>query len=149
MQGYWNKPDLTAAALRGGWMHTGDGAYMDADGFIFVVDRLKDMIITGGENVYSAEVENAISRHPAVAACAVIGIPSEKWGETVHAALVLKSEHVADAEQIIAHCKQLIAGYKCPRSVAFVDELPLSAAGKILKTRLREPFWAGRGRGIA
>jgi long-chain acyl-CoA synthetase len=149
MQGYWNKPDLTAAALRGGWMHTGDGAYMDADGFIFVVDRLKDMIITGGENVYSAEVENAISQHPAVAACAVIGIPSEKWGETVHAALVLKSGHVADAEQIIAHCKQLIAGYKCPRSVAFVDELPLSAAGKILKTRLREPFWAGRGRGIA
>jgi acyl-CoA synthetase (AMP-forming)/AMP-acid ligase II len=149
MQGYWNKPELTATTLRGGWMHTGDGAYMDADGFIFVVDRLKDMIITGGENVYSAEVENAVSQHPAVAACAVIGIPSEKWGETVHAAVMLKPGHTADAEAVIAHCKRLIAGYKCPRSVAFVDELPLSAAGKILKTKLREPYWAGRARGVA
>jgi long-chain acyl-CoA synthetase len=149
MRGYWNKPELTAVTLRGGWMHTGDAAYMDDDGFIFVVDRLKDMIITGGENVYSAEVENAISRHAAVGACAVIGIPSDTWGETVHAALVLKAGHAATAEELIAHCKQLIAGYKCPRSIEFVDELPLSATGKILKTKLREPFWRGRGRSVA
>jgi len=149
MKGYWNKPELTQAALRGGWMHTGDAAYMDADGFIFVVDRLKDMIVTGGENVYSAEVENAIGRHPAVAACAVIGIPSAEWGETVHAAIVLKPGQSATAEEVVAHCKSLIAGYKCPRSLAFVDTLPLSAAGKILKSELREPFWRGRQRNVS
>jgi acyl-CoA synthetase (AMP-forming)/AMP-acid ligase II len=149
MKGYWNKPDLTQAALRGGWMHTGDAAYMDADGFVFVVDRVKDMIISGGENVYSAEVENAVAQHPAVAACAVIGIPSEQWGETVHAAVVLKPGQTVTADEITAHCKTLIAGYKCPRSVAFVEALPLSGAGKVLKTKMREPFWAGRQRNIA
>jgi acyl-CoA synthetase (AMP-forming)/AMP-acid ligase II len=149
MAGYWNKPELTEAALRGGWMHTGDAAYMDADGFVFVVDRVKDMIITGGENVYSAEVENAVGRHPAVAACAVIGIPSERWGESVHAVIVLKPGQTTDADAIMAHCKTLIAGYKCPRSVAFVDALPLSGAGKILKTKLREPHWAGHQRNVA
>ena len=149
MQGYWNKPELTATALRGGWMHTGDAAYMDEDGFVFVVDRVKDMIITGGENVYSAEVENAVGRHPAVAACAVIGIPSERWGESVHAVIVLKPGQTTDADAIMAHCKTLIAGYKCPRSVAFVDALPLSGAGKILKTKLREPHWAGHQRNVA
>ena len=149
MQGYWNKPEQTAAALRDGWMHTGDGAYMDDDGFIFVVDRLKDMIISGGENVYSAEVENAINQHPAVAACAVIGIPSEEWGEAVHAALVLKPGQGIRPEELIAHCKTLIASYKCPRSVAVLDALPLSGAGKVLKTKLREPFWQGRQRGVA
>jgi acyl-CoA synthetase (AMP-forming)/AMP-acid ligase II len=149
MQGYWNKPEQTAAALRDGWMHTGDGAYMDDDGFIFVVDRLKDMIISGGENVYSAEVENAINQHPAVAACAVIGIPSEEWGEAVHAALVLKPGQAIKPEELIAHCKTLIANYKCPRSVAILDALPLSGAGKVLKTKLREPFWQDRQRGVA
>jgi acyl-CoA synthetase (AMP-forming)/AMP-acid ligase II len=149
MQGYWNKPEQTAAALRDGWMHTGDGAYMDDDGFIFVVDRLKDMIISGGENVYSAEVENAINQHPAVAACAVIGIPSEEWGEAVHAALVLKPGQAIKPEELIAHCKTLIANYKCPRSVAILEALPLSGAGKVLKTKLREPFWQDRQRGVA
>ena len=149
MQGYWNKPELTATALRGGWMHTGDAAYMDEDGFVFVVDRVKDMIITGGENVYSAEVENAVGRHPAVASCAVIGSPSERWGEAVHAVIVLKPGHSASADEIMAHCKTLIANYKCPRSVAFVDALPLSGAGKILKTKLREPHWEGRQRNVA
>ncbi|HWS76490.1 MAG TPA: long-chain fatty acid--CoA ligase [Quisquiliibacterium sp.] len=149
MQGYWNKPELTQAAIREGWMHTGDAGYMDEDGFVFVVDRVKDMIVSGGENVYSAEVENAIARHPAVAACAVIGIPSERWGESVHAAIVLKPGQDASADEIIAHCRTLIAGYKCPRSVAFVDALPLSGAGKVLKTKLREPFWAGRQRNVA
>jgi len=149
MQGYWNKPELTAQALRDGWMHTGDGASMDEDGFIFIADRLKDMIITGGENVYSAEVENALAQHPAVAACAVIGVPSAEWGESVHAVVVRKADHTISAEQLIAHCKASIAGYKCPRSVDFVDALPLSGAGKVLKTRLREPFWQGRERAVA
>ncbi len=148
MQGYWNKPEQTAAAVRDGWMHTGDGAWMDEDGFIFIADRLKDMIISGGENVYSAEVENALAQHPAVAACAVIGVPSEKWGEAVDAVVVRKPEHAISAEALMAHCKSLIAGYKCPRSVDFVDALPLSGAGKVLKTKLRAPFWQGRERAV-
>ncbi len=144
MLGYWNKPEQTAAALRGGWMHTGDGAYMDKDGFIFIVDRLKDMIKSGGENVFSAEVENALAQHPAVASCAVIGIPSEKWGEAVHAVVVAKAGSSPTGEQLIAHCRTLIAGYKCPLTVELRDALPLSGAGKILKTVLRQPFWEGR-----
>ena len=149
MQGYWNKPEQTAQAVRNGWMHTGDGAWMDEDGFIFIADRLKDMIISGGENVYSGEVESAIAQHPGVAACAVIGIPSERWGEAVHAVVVCKPGQATSAESLIAHCKALIAGYKCPGSVAFVDALPLSGAGKVLKTKLREPFWQGRERNVA
>ena len=149
MQGYWNKPEQTAAAVRDGWMHTGDGAWMDDDGFIFIADRLKDMVITGGENVYSAEVENAVAQHRAVAACAVIGIPSEQWGETVHAVVVRKPGQDVTPDALIAHCKALIAGYKCPRSVVFVDALPISGAGKVLKTKLREPFWQGRERAVA
>jgi len=149
MQGYWNQPELTAAALRDGWMHTGDGAWMDDDGFIFIADRLKDMIISGGENIYSGEVENAIAQHPAVAACAVIGVPSDRWGESVHAVVVRKPGQEVSAADLIVHCKSLIAGYKCPRSVEFVDALPLSGAGKVLKTKLREPFWRGRERNVA
>jgi acyl-CoA synthetase (AMP-forming)/AMP-acid ligase II len=139
MQGYWNQPALTAAALKGGWMHTGDGGYMDDEGFVFVVDRIKDMIITGGENVYSAEVENAIYQHPAIAMCAVIGVPDEQWGERVHAVVTLKPGQTATAAEIIAHSRQLIAGYKCPRTVDVRTEpLPLSGAGKVLKTVLRK-----------
>ena len=149
MQGYWNKAEQTAAALKNGWMHTGDGAYMDDDGFIFIADRLKDMIISGGENIYSAEVENALAQHPAVAACAVIGIPNDQWGESVHAVVVLKPDVKPEASELIDHCKALIAGYKCPRSVDFVAALPLSGAGKVLKTTLREPFWKGRTRNVA
>jgi len=138
MQGYWNQPALTADALRGGWMHTGDGGYMDDEGFVFVVDRIKDMIITGGENVYSAEVENAIYQHPAVAMCAVIGVPDEQWGERVHAVIALKPGQSTSETDIVAHCRQLIAGYKCPRTVSVrAEPLPLSGAGKVLKTVLR------------
>lgn len=149
MQGYWNKPEMTAQAVRDAWMHTGDGAWMDEDGFIFIADRLKDMIITGGENVFSAEVENALAQHRAVAACAVIGIPSADWGESVHAVVVLKPGEEASAEALIAHCKSLIAGYKCPRSLVFTEALPLSGAGKVLKTKLREPFWQAQSRQVA
>ncbi|MOA34296.1 Long-chain-fatty-acid--CoA ligase [compost metagenome] len=129
-------------------MHTGDGAYMDAEGFVFIVDRLKDMIVSGGENIYSAEVENALCSHPAVAQCAVIGIPSDKWGETVHAVVVLKPEGNADLEQLVAHCRERIAGYKCPRSVEFRAAMPLSGVGKILKNELRKSFWENRTRNV-
>lgn len=148
MLGYWNKPDLTAAAIRDGWMHTGDGGYMDEDGFIFVVDRLKDMIISGGENVYSAEVENALTQHPDIAACAVIGIPSTRWGESVHAVVVRRPAASVTGDDLVTHCRSLIAGYKCPRSVEFRDALPLSGAGKVLKIELRKPFWETRSQNV-
>ena len=149
MLGYWNKPEQTAAALRDGWMHSGDGAYMDEGGYIYIVDRVKDMIITGGENVYSAEVESAVHLHPAVAECAVIGVPDDKWGERVHAIVRLKDGQQAGAEEIIQHCHGQIAGFKCPRGVDFHDTpLPLSGAGKILKTELRKPYWAGEDKQV-
>lgn len=149
MQGYWNKPEQTAEAIRDGWYYTGDGGYMDEDGYLFIADRMKDMIVSGGENVYSAEVENAIARHPAVAACAVIAIPHAQWGEAVHAAVVLAPGQTLTAADLIAHCKTLIAGYKCPVSVDFVATLPITGAGKVLKTRLREPFWRDTTHGVA
>jgi len=148
MQGYWNKPRETAETLRGGWLHTGDGAYMDDNGYLFIVDRIKDMIVTGGENVYSAEVENVISRHPAVASCAVIGVPDPRWGEAVHAVVVLKPGVQADEAQLREHCRQFIAGYKCPKSIEFRAEMPLSAAGKILKRDLRNPYWKDHSRQV-
>ena len=149
MLGYWNLPELTAETLRGGWLHTGDGGYMDEDGYVYIVDRVKDMIISGGENVYSAEVENAIYQHEAVAECAVIGIPHEKWGEQVHAIVRCKEGQSLDEAGLIAFCHELIAGYKCPRSVEIVaDPLPLSGAGKILKAELRKPYWEGQAKQV-
>ncbi len=148
MQGYWNKPAETAATLRGGWLHTGDGAYMDENGYLFIVDRLKDMIVSGGENVYSAEVENVLSRHPAVASCAVIGVPDPRWGEAVHAVIVLKPGAQADEAGLREHCRQFIAGYKCPKSIEFRADMPLSAAGKILKRDLRSPYWKDSARQV-
>jgi len=149
MQGYWKQPAMSALAIRDGWMHTGDLAYMDADGYVFIADRKKDMIISGGENIFSAEVENALSKHPDLVACAVIGIPSEQWGESVHAVVVRKPHADVSAEALVAHCRSMIAGYKCPRSVEFVEALPLSGAGKVLKAKLREPFWQGSDRQVA
>jgi long-chain acyl-CoA synthetase len=149
MKGYWNKPDETAAVLADGWYYSGDGATMDREGFVYIVDRLKDMIISGGENVYSAEVENAISFLPQVAEVAVIGVPDERWGERVHAIIVPKPGANLTAEQVMEHCHQQIAGYKCPRSVDFRDTaLPLSGAGKILKRELREPYWKGYAKAV-
>ena len=149
MLGYWNKPELTAETLIDGWVRTGDAGYMDEDGFVYVVDRVKDMIISGGENVYSAEVENALSSNSAIQQCAVIGVPDDKWGERVHAIVRLKPEHAATEAEIVAHCRTLIAGYKCPRSVEFREEpLPLSAQGKILKTELRKPYWEDHKRHV-
>jgi len=138
MLGYWDAPQATAEVLREGWMHTGDLGRMDADGYVTVVDRLKDIIITGGENVYSAEVETALSTHPAVAQAAVIALPDDKWGERVHAVVILRSGEAATPEKLTAHCRATIAGYKVPRSYDFVDALPLSGAGKVLKNILRD-----------
>ena len=152
MLGYWNRPEETAQALQRvpntGWMHTGDGGRMDDEGFLYIVDRVKDMIISGGENVHSTEVERAVARHPAVAACAVIGVPDDEWGERVHAVVVLKSGQQATADEIQQHCGALIGSYKCPKSVEFVAELPLSGAGKVLKRKLREPYRQGRERRV-
>ncbi|MBF6216096.1 long-chain fatty acid--CoA ligase [Nocardia puris] len=148
MLGYWRRPDDTAAALRGGWMHTGDAGYMDERGYVFVVDRIKDMIVTGGENVYSAEVENVLSHHDAVAACAVIGVPDELWGERVHAVVMLRPDRTATAEQLRDFCRSRIAAYKAPRSVDFVEALPVSGAGKVLKRELRKAFWPSGGRQV-
>ncbi len=153
MLGYWNKSEETAQALERpsnpGWMHTGDGGRMDDEGFVYVVDRVKDMIVSGGENVYSTEVERAVARHPAVAACAVIGVPDAEWGERVHAVVVLKAGQQATADEIREHCKTLIGAYKCPRSVEFITALPMSGAGKVLKRTLREPYWKGEQRQVA
>jgi len=150
MLGYWNLPEVTAETLRDGWLHTGDGGQLDEEGMLFIVDRVKDMIVSGGENVYSAETEQAVYAHPAVAECAVIGIPHESWGEQVHAIVRLKEGHTLSVQDLIDHCKSLIAGYKCPKSVEFRDEpLPLSGAGKILKKDLRAPYWEGRDRNVS
>ena len=150
MMGYWNRPEETARAMIDGWMHTGDGGYMDEDGFIYVADRMKDMIITGGENVYSIEVENVLAQYPGVLQCAVIGIPDPQWGETVHAIVVSKPGTKLVAADLINFCKERIGGYKCPRSIDLsTDPLPMSGAGKILKRELRRPFWEGQKRGVA
>lgn len=139
--GYWRQPELASAAFRDGWFRTGDAGRMDGEGWLYVVDRLKDMIISGGENVYSAEVEAALRAHPSVQDAAVVGRPDARWGEAVHAVVVLRHGRPADAAvlqaDLLAWCRARLAGYKCPRSMAFVDTLPLSAAGKVLKHALR------------
>jgi acyl-CoA synthetase (AMP-forming)/AMP-acid ligase II len=140
MLGYWKQPEATAEAVRAGWMHTGDGGYMDERGYVYVVDRIKDMIISGGENVYSIEVENVVARHPAIAQVAVIGVPDEIWGERVHAVVTLAPGSALDLDQLRDFCKQDIAGYKAPRSLEIVEQLPLSGAGKILKRTLRAQY---------
>jgi len=146
MVGYHDRPEETAAALAGGWYHSGDAGYLDDEGYLFLVDRTKDMIISGGENVYSTEVENALSTHPAVLQVAVIGIPSERWGEQVHAVVVLRPGRAATEDELIAHARTSIAGYKAPKSVEFRTEpLPLSGAMKVLKRELRAPYWDKAG----
>ncbi|MFN3523523.1 MAG: long-chain-fatty-acid--CoA ligase [Phenylobacterium sp.] len=150
MKGYWNRPDATAEAIDAeGWFKTGDAGFFDADGYLHIHDRVKDMIVSGGENVYPAEVENALFSHPAVADAAVIGVPDERWGEAVKAMVVLRPGAEASAEEIIAHCRTQIAGYKTPKTVDFVDALPRNPSGKVLRRELRAPFWQGRGRQVA
>jgi acyl-CoA synthetase (AMP-forming)/AMP-acid ligase II len=148
MKGYWNRPEATAEAIKNGFFHTGDAGYFDEDGFLYIHDRLKDMIVSGGENVYPAEVENAIFGHPGVADVAVIGVPDDKWGEAVKAIIVAKPESSPTAEDIIAYARERIAGYKCPKSIDFIDALPRNPSGKVLRKDLREPYWAGHTRRV-
>ncbi len=149
MAGYWRKPEETAATIDGtGWLRTGDAGYLDADGYLYLHDRMKDMIVSGGENIYPAEVENVLLFHESVADAAVIGVPDEKWGETVKAIVVLAPGATLDSAAIITHCRTNLAHYKCPTSVESVEVLPRNPSGKILKRELRAPYWEGRERRI-
>jgi fatty-acyl-CoA synthase len=148
MKGYWNRPEATAEAIRDGWFHSGDAGYFDTEGYLFIHDRVKDMIVSGGENVYPAEVENALFSHPDVADAAVVGIPDDRWGEAVKAIVVLRPGASADAAALINHCRPLIAGYKVPKSVDFIGALPRNPSGKVLRRELRAPYWEGRTRNV-
>ncbi|HYJ27371.1 MAG TPA: AMP-binding protein [Nocardioides sp.] len=148
LDGYWERPDETEKALVDGWFHTGDGGVIGADGYLTISDRKKDVIITGGENVSSIEVEDVLFSHPAVAEVAVIGVPSEKWGETIKALVVLAEGESADEAELIAWCKDKAAGYKAPTSVEFRDELARTATGKLQKFKLRQPYWEGQERQV-
>jgi long-chain acyl-CoA synthetase len=149
MREYWNRPEETTAAFAGGWYHTGDAGRLDERGYLYLVDRVKDMIVTGGENVYSVEVENALASHPAVAQVAVIGIPSDRWGEAVHAIVVPVPGAVVTEGDLQEWARERIAGFKVPKSIEFRTEpLPLSGAMKILKRDLRAPYWEGRERAV-
>jgi long-chain acyl-CoA synthetase len=150
--GYWRQPEATSVALAGGWYHTGDAGMMLDDDYLFIVDRLKDMIVSGAENVYSIEVEDVLHRHPAVVEAAVFGIPDPTWGEAVHAVVVIRAEHAAGREalaaELRAHCRNAIAGYKVPKNIEIqLQPLPKSGPGKVLKRALRDPFWQGRSQG--
>jgi fatty-acyl-CoA synthase len=149
MKGYWKQPEATAEALRGGWMHTGDAGVMDDEGYLYIQDRVKDMIVSGGENVYPRMVEEVLYQHPAIAEAAVIGVPDERWGETVKAVVVLRPGMAATAEEIMNFCRGEVGGFERPRSVDFVDALPRTPSGKVLKRVLREPYWAGQQRRVA
>jgi long-chain acyl-CoA synthetase len=148
MLGYWNLPAATAQSIRDGWFHTGDAGFFDKEGYLRIYDRVKDMIISGGENIYPAEVESALFGHPAIADVAVIGVPDEKWGEAVKAIVVKKPGIAVSAAELIDYARQRIAGYKVPRSVDFIDALPRNPSGKILKRELRKPYWQGRERQV-
>jgi fatty-acyl-CoA synthase len=148
MVGYWNRPEETAKTIRDGWLYTGDAGFMDEDGYVFIHDRVKDMIISGGENVYPAEVESALHEHPAIAEVAVIGVPDEKWGETVKAIVVLRPDAELTEDELIAWSRTRIAGFKAPKSVDFAQVLPRNASGKLLKRELRAPYWQGRARQV-
>jgi fatty-acyl-CoA synthase len=148
MEGYWRQPEATANAIRDGWFHTGDLATMDEEGYILIVDRAKDMILTGGENVASAEIERVLYQHPAVLECAVIAIPDEKWGEVPKALITLRPGQQASESEIADHCRLHLAGFKIPKSIEFCDALPKGGTGKILKKVLREKYWAGQERRV-
>ncbi|MBW1785049.1 MAG: long-chain-fatty-acid--CoA ligase [Deltaproteobacteria bacterium] len=149
MTGYWKNPEATAEALRGGWLHTRDMGHMDEDGYVFLVDRKDDMIISGGFNIYPREVEDVLYMHPAVLEAAVFGVPDDKWGEAIKAAVSLKEGMDASEEEIIDHCKKQLASYKKPLSVDFIKDLPKNAYGKILRRELKEPYWENRDRMVS
>jgi len=143
MRGYWNRTDDTARTLRDGWLHTGDAGFLDENGYLYIHDRLKDMIVSGGENVYPAEIESALYGHADIADVAVIGVPDDRWGEAVKALIVLKPDRFADPTGILHFARARLAGFKIPKSIEFVRELPRNPSGKILKRLLRERYWEG------
>jgi len=147
LDGYWQQPEETARVQEGNWFHTGDGGYLDDEGYLVISDRKKDVIISGGENVSSIEVEDALMSHPAVKEVAVIGIPDDKWGELV-TGLVVSDGSAVTADDLIAHCRNTLTGYKCPKRIDFVESLPRTATGKLQKFKLREPFWEGHERQV-
>ncbi len=149
MKGYWNRPEATAEAIRDDYFYTGDAGFFDEEGYVFIYDRVKDMIVSGGENVYPAEVENALFAHPQIADVAVIGVPDEKWGEAVKACVVLEASVELTGEEIIEWARAKIAGYKLPKSVDFVEALPRNPSGKILRRELRDPYWEGKTRRVS
>ena len=148
MTGYWNEPEKTAETIRNGWLHSGDMATLDERGYLTIVDRKKDLIISGGANISSREVEEVIYWHPSVREASVIGKPDEEWGEVPHAFVSLHAGKTASAQELVAFCKERLSGYKCPRTIDIVDDLPKNALGKILKTELRSKFWAGHSRKV-
>jgi acyl-CoA synthetase (AMP-forming)/AMP-acid ligase II len=148
MGGYWNLPDATKRAIQGDWLFTGDAGYLDDKGYLYIYDRVKDMIVSGGENIYPAEVESALFGHPAVADVAVIGVPDERWGEAVKAIVVKKPGADIGAGELITWARERIAGYKLPKSVDFIEALPRNPTGKILKRELRKPYWGDQQRQV-
>jgi acyl-CoA synthetase (AMP-forming)/AMP-acid ligase II len=148
LEGYWEQAEATAEALSGGWFHTGDGGTIDDDNYLTINDRKKDVIISGGENVSSIEVEDRLYQHPAVAEACVIGVPDDKWGETVKALVVLKRDADATEADLIAHCRAALSHFKCPTSVEFRSEFARTSTGKLQKFKIREPYWEGRTRRI-
>ncbi len=148
MLGYWHQPGETAKAIVDGWFRTGDAGYLDADGYLYIHDRVKDMIVSGGENIYPAEIENVLMGHPGVGDAAVIGVPSERWGETVKAVVVRAAASEVGTEELIEYCRERLAKFKCPTSVDWVDALPRNPTGKVLKKDLRAPYWEGRTRNV-
>jgi long-chain acyl-CoA synthetase len=149
MKGYWNMPEETAKSINAeGWFRSGDAGYLDADGYVYIHDRVKDMIVSGGENVYPAEVENVLMGHPGIADVAVIGVPHERWGETAKAMVVKKAGVEVTEQEIIEYARERLAKFKCPTSVDWLDALPRNPTGKILKKDLRAPYWEGRTRNV-
>jgi acyl-CoA synthetase (AMP-forming)/AMP-acid ligase II len=149
LDGYWQNPDASSEALAGGWFHTGDGGSLDDEHYVTISDRKKDVIITGGENVSSIEIEDCLYQHPAVAEACVIGVPDDKWGETVKALVVLKAGERATEDELIAHCRERLAHFKCPTSVEYRDEFARTSTGKLQKFKIREPYWGGRDRQVS
>jgi acyl-CoA synthetase (AMP-forming)/AMP-acid ligase II len=149
MGGYWGKPEATAATITpDGWLRSGDGGYLDGDGYLYITDRIKDMIISGGENIYPAEIERVMAEHSQIQDVAVIGVPDERWGEVPKAVVVAKPGAIIDTEQLLAWCRERLASFKCPKTVDLIAELPRNPTGKVLKKDLRRPYWQGRERQV-
>ena len=149
MKGYWNRPEATAESIVDEWFYSGDAGFFDEDGFLFIHDRVKDMIISGGENIYPAEVENALMSHPQILDAAVVGVPDEKWGETVMGFVILAEDSSINEDEIIAYSREKIAGFKCPKTIKFINEIPRNPTGKVLRKDLREPYWKGKQRNVS